>query len=332
MRTNKILSILISASLIGAMVSGLFPAQAATAILTTITVTPASTLVSTATNVTIVFTPVTSTTTNTVMEVSYDPLFTGGAALVDGDITVTNANITAKVCSGFVAGYFKCTITASAPVTTAITTVIGNTHKLTTPGSAGNYSFSISDWIGGAGTGYDVGAGLAYIANENQVLITSKVVPVLALDLYNAGTATLMTNPNTCSLGVQSINRVTTCSYDVGVGTNDTTGATLKVNGGAAMTNGSTTIANATGAALVAGTEAYGFYISAAGSKFTAAGSYITPVQAVPIVETTLATSAAVSDKLTIAQHLTIVHSLAISTSTATGDYTQTDSYTVYTK
>jgi hypothetical protein len=125
---------------------------------------------------------------------------------------------------------------------------------------------------------------------------------------------------------------VTTCAYDVGVGTNDTTGATLKINGGAAMTNGTQTIANASGAALTAGTEAYGFYISAAGTKFAASGSYATPVQAVPIVETAIATSAAVSDKATQAQHLTITHSMAISTSTATGDYTQTDSYTAYTK
>jgi hypothetical protein len=267
-----------------------------------------------------------------VIEFTYDTAFTGGAALVDADIAISGTNITGKACSGFVAGYFKCTLTTSAGVTTPITTVIGGTHQLTTPSSAGNYSFSLSNWIGGAGTSYDVGAGLAYIAGENQVIISAKVVPVLALDLYNSASVVLMSNPNTCSLGVQSINRVTTCSYDVGVGTNDTTGATLKINGGAAMTNGSYNITNASGAALTAGTEAYGFYISAAGSKFTASGSYATPVQAVPVSETTIATSAAVSDKTVQAQHLTITHSMAISTATATGDYTQTDSYTAYTK
>jgi len=33
---------------------------------------------------------------------------------------------------------------------------------------------------------------------------------------------------------------------------------------------------------ITAGTEAYGFYISTAGSRFTASGSYATPYQAVP--------------------------------------------------
>ncbi len=298
--------------------------------LTNIVVTPAALTVSTATNVTVTFTPNTAITTGTIIEYTYSTSFTGGAALTDADIAITGTNITGKVCSGFVAGYFTCTLTTSASVTTLVTTVIGGANQLTTPSSAGNYSWSVSANIGGLGSTYDTGAGLAYIAGENQVLITAVVPPVLALDLYQAGTNTLLTNPNTCALGVLSINSVNTCAYDVGIGTNDTAGATAKVRAGAGLTNGSHTFVNATGA-ITAGTEAYGFYVSANGTAFTPAGSYGTAYQTVPTTETTFATSAVKSDKTTTAQHFTVTHAATMSSSTDTGSYTQTVFWTVYT-
>lgn len=300
--------------------------------ITNITVTPTSTNVSTATNVTITFTPVTAITTGTIMHFSYDPAFTGGAALGDADISITGTNITSKVCSGFAAGYFICTLSNSAPVTTLVTAVIGATNKLTTPASAGNYSFSVTANIGGAGTTYDAGAGLAYIAGGNQILIKSLVVSVLALDLYNAGTTTVMTYPHVCDIGVLSINNVNICSYDIGIGTNNTAGAVLKAQAGGAMTNGSTSLTPASGSVLTAGTEGYGFHISAQGTAFTAQASYATPVQAVPTSATSISQSSGVSNKITLAEHLTIRHSAAISTSTQTGTYTQTVSYTVFSR
>lgn len=298
--------------------------------LTNITVTPAALTVSTATNVTITFTPNTAITTGSILTFAYDTLFTGGAALVNADIAITGTNITSKVCSGFVAGMFTCTLTTSAPVTTLVTTVIGGANQLTTPATAGNYSFSVSANIGGGGVTYDTGAGLAYIAGENQVLIKAVVPPVLALDLYNAGSNTLMTNPNTCDLGVLSINSVSTCAYDVGVGTNDTAGATAKVRAGGPLTNGSHNFTAAAGA-ITAGTESYGFYISANGTVFTASGAYATPYQPVPTTETTFSTSAVKSDKATTAQHFTVTHGATMSTTTDTGAYTQTVFYTAYT-
>ncbi len=307
------------------------PSKVLAASLTNVTVTPANTAVSQSTNVTVTFTPNTAITNSTILEFTYDTAFTGGASLVNADIAITGTNISSKTCSGFIAGYFTCTLTTSGSVTTLVTTVIGATNKLTTPSSAGNYSFSVTANIGGGGTTYDAGAGLAYIANENQITITATVPPTIALDLYNSGTNTLKSNPNTCALGVLSFNQVNTCAYDVGVGTNNTTGATLKVQAGGQLTNGSYSFAQATGAAITAGTERYGFYISTNGSKFTPAGSYGTAHQAVPTTVTTFATSTTTSDKATTGDHITVTHAATMSTNTPTGSYTQTVSYFAFT-
>ena len=301
------------------------------AVLTDVSVTPAALTISTSTNITIVYTPVTAETTGTILEFSYPTTFTGGAALTNTDIAITGTNITSKTCTGFIAGYFRCTLTTTGSVTTAVTTVIGSTNKLTTPASAGNYSFSVSANIGGTGSTYDTGAGLAYIASENQVQVRAVVPPVLALDLYDAGTTNLMSNPNTCNLGVLSVNAVNTCTYDVGVGTNSSTGAKVRVYAGGQLTNGAVNMTTASGA-ISAGTEAYGFYISTAGSRFSASGSYGSAYQAVPLSETDFATSTQTSDKATVGHHFTVTHGATMGTATATGSYTQTVFYTAYTK
>lgn len=301
------------------------------AVLTDVVVTPASLNTSTATNVTVTFTPVTAVTNNTIIEYTYSTSFTGGAALTNADVAITGTNITAKNCTGFVAGYFRCTLTTTGSVTTTITTVVGASNQLTTPSSAGNYSWSISANIGGANTTYDTGAGLAYIGGENQVQVSAIVPPVLALDLYDSGTTNLMSNPNSCNLGVLSVNAVNTCSYNVGVGTNSSTGATVRVRAGGAFTNGTVNMTNASGA-ISAGTEAYGFYISTNGSRFTPAGSYGSAYQTVPTTETNFATSTQTSDKATLAHHFTVTHGATMGTATATGTYTQTVFYTAYTK
>lgn len=301
------------------------------AVLTDITVTPAALTVSTATNVTLTFTPVTAITNGTILEFSYSTSFTGGAALANADVAITGTNITGKTCTGFIAGYFRCTLTTAGSVSTTVTTVVGGTNQLSNPATAGNYSWSVSANIGGTGSTYDTGAGLAYIASENQVLVRAIVPPVLALDLYDAGTTTLMTNPNTCSLGVLSVNAVNTCAYNVGVGTNSSTGATVRVNAGGQMTNGSVNLTNASGP-ITAGTEAYGFYISTAGSRFTPSGSYGTAYQTVPTSATDFATSTLTSDKATLAHHFTVTHGATMSTATTTGTYTQTVFYTAFTR
>lgn len=304
--------------------------------LTDVTVTPDALTVSTVVDVEVTFTPTTSITTGTILAFTYDGSssnFDGGAALVDADIDITGTNISGKTCSEFVAGYFTCTLTTTGSVTTLVTTVIGDTNQLTTPDAAGNYSWSVSADIGGAGTTFDGGAGLAYIADENEIEIEAYVPPVLALDLYETGTNTLLTNPNTCNLGVLSYNAVNTCSYDVGVGTNNGAGATLHITSDGPLTNGSHNFTAAGDTTITAGTEEYGFRISDLGTVFADSADFNSPTdyETVPTVATAIATSAAVSDKLTSAQHIEITHAATMSTTTPVGSYNHTVSYTAFT-
>lgn len=332
---NSVLLFVICMSLLLAPLS-IFSTRIKAASLTNVTVTPASLAVSTATNVTVTFTPNTAITTSTILTFTYDggsSNFDGGASLVNADIAITGTNISSKTCTGFVSGYFRCTLTTSGSVTTLVTTVIGSSNQLTTPDAAGNYSWSVSADIGGTGTTFDGGAGLSYIADENEIEIEAYVPPVLALDLYQTGTNTLLTNPNTCNLGVLSYNAVNTCSYDVGVGTNNGAGSTLHITSDGPLTNGSHNFTAAGDTTIVAGTEEYGFRISDLGTVFTDSADFNsgTDYETVPTVATAIATSAAVSNKATTAQHIEITHAATMATTTPVGNYDHTVSYTAFT-
>ncbi len=303
--------------------------------LTNVTVAPVSQNQSTATNIVVTFTPNTAITNGTILEVTYDTAFTGGAALTNADVSVAGTNISASTESNFVAGYFKSVLTTTGSVTTTVTITIGGGNQLTTPSSAGNYSWAVSADIGGGGTTYDIGAGLAYISSisikENQVNVTSIVPPAISLDLDQSGSNTKLVDPNTCTLGVLALNTVKTCSYDVAVGTNNTAGATVKVTSNNGLTNGTYTFTGTGGSPAVAGTEGYGFWVASAGSVFTASGSYGTQSQNVPTTVQTFATSSATSSATTIGEHLGVTHEAAMSTSTATGVYSHIVSYTAFT-
>lgn len=313
---------------------GSYRVQAAS--LVDVTVTPDALTVSTLVDVTVTFTPATAITTGTILTFTYDAgtaNFDGGASLANGDIAISGTGITGKNCTGFLAGFFRCTLTTSGSVTTTVTTVIGNTNQLTTPDAAGNYSWSVTADIGGAGTTFDGGAGLAYIADENDVEVEAYVPPVLALDLYQTNTTTLLTNPNTCNLGVLSFNSVNTCSYDIGVGTNNSAGATIRITSDGQFTNGSHSFTQANDSTIVAGTEEYGFRISDLGTVFTDSADFnsATDYESVPTSATSIATSAAISNKATAAQHVEITHAATMSTATPVGSYDHTVTYTAFT-
>src|SRR5690606_17336151 len=97
----------------------------------------------------VTFTPNTAITTGTILEVTYDTAFTGGAALTDADVAVTGTNISASTESNFVAGYFRSTLTTTGSVTTSVTITIDGTNELTNPATNGNYSWSVTANIGG---------------------------------------------------------------------------------------------------------------------------------------------------------------------------------------
>ena len=336
-RISSIIGALIALSTT-VLLSGIGVTPLTAASLTNVSVTLGTTALSTATSFVINYTLVTTVTNNTTFAVTYDTGFTGGAAIVSADVVLTGSGASAITTNvtGATAGYFLLTLTAITGTPSTITITLNGTHKLTTPAASGNYNVSVTENIGGAGTTYDYGAGLAYVSNaailRNQVQITAVVPPVIALDLYQVGTSTKLVDPNTCALGPLSINAINTCTYDVGVGTNDTAGTTIKVVAGGGLLNGAHTFVNASGA-ITAGTEAYGFAITTNGSVFTPSGSYATLYQTVPTgAAATFATSAAVSANSTITDHFRVTHAATMSTSTTIGtNYTQTLTYTAFT-
>ncbi len=302
--------------------------------ITNLTITPTSQNQLTLTNVTATFLPNTPITTGSILTVTYDVGFTGGATLTNTDISVTGTNIISKVCSGFSVGLFTCTLTTSASVTTLVTIVIGGANKLTTPILADNYPFSVTVNIGGLGTTFDSGAGLAYISSnsvkENEVEVSAYVPPTVSLEIFTTGTNTKLTDPNTCGLGVLSLTQVNTCTYDVGVGTNNATGATVKVTSDGKLRQGATNFTDTSGT-ITAATEAYGIYISSNGTIFTPAGLYGTSYQPVPQTIPIFATSASTSDSLVIANHFTVTHAAAMSIATQVGSYKHKLTYTAFT-
>lgn len=327
---NKIKSI--SFLIVVILIGFIFKVNAAG--LTNIIVTPASQNQSTLTNVVVTFTPNTAITNSTILTISYDTSFTGGASLVNTDIAVAGTNISGKVCSNFIIGYFTCTLTTTGSVTTLVTVTIGGANQLTTPATAGNYSFAVTADIGGLGSTIDSGSGLAYISNlstkENEIMVTAYVPPNLSLELYSAGTNTELADPNTCNLGVLNTNSVNSCSYDIGVGTNNPTGASVAINSDGKLRNGLIDFTDTLGS-VTAGTESYGFYISTNGARFTPLGAFATAYQVVPTSNTNFASSGLSSDLLNLSHHFAVTHSASISSTTQVGNYSHKIIYSGFT-
>lgn len=312
------------------------PVKAAS--LNNISVTPASNAVSTSTNVTVAFSVNTAFTAGTLVTVAYDTAFTGGASLTNADIAVTGSTCTA---SGFAAGYFLLTC-GVATTGTSISIVIGGTNKLTTPATQGNYNFSVVTDIGGTGSTFDSGAGLAYIARENEVEVTAVVAPVIDLELYQQNSSTLLANtapnPNSCALGVLTIATVNSCIYDIGYGTNNSTGMTVRVIAdGLLNTAGGADINNVADGTVTAGSEEYGFRVTDNGTgcgTVTVGGTFGSQDNAVPLATTTLFSNDTVCDgssSANITQRAEVTHRASVSAATQVGSYNQLVTYTAFT-
>ena len=330
---QKALSVSTAFSVLGAMAAPLFlvgsPVKAAS--LTDVTVSLSPDTTSTATTMTITFTPNNALSNGAILEITYDDSFTGGSSLTDGDVTVTGTNITSSTESDFSDGYFKSTLTTSGSVTTTVTITVGNTNKLTTPSSAGNYNVSITADVDGTGSTYDTGAGLAYVADDNDVTVTAVVPPVIDMEIYEANSSSMT---NSCNLGVLSLSNVKTCSYDIAGATNNTTGMTIKVTSDGALDDGNGHDINAVSDGTVtAGAEEYGFTITDDGSADQwDGGTYETSDSAVPTTETTFASTTSTIDGINNqADRLEVTHKASMATDTVTGNYDQVVTYTAYT-
>jgi len=340
----KSLSLITVVALTTTMLSTLFLIPVSAASLTDVTVTLDAETVNTATGVAVNYTVVTAVTANSVFEVTYDTNFTGGASLLDADIATSASGGNLGTCTetDFAAGYFKVTCTGTAATSETVTIDIDGTNDLTTPATAGNYSFSVTADIGGAGTTYDTGAGLAYIADDNDVTVTAYVPPVIDMEIYEQNSATMT---NACALGVLSLNQVNTCVYDIAGATNNAAGLTIRVMGvdtsdwttGEAFlehSNNTDNIDAVSDGAVTSGSEEYGFQITDDGSsdQYAGGGSYETQNEPVPTSETTLATTTATIDGInTQADRLEITHYASMATDTVVGAYEHGMIYTAYT-
>ena len=297
------------------------------------TISPSTQNTSTNGNVTMTLVPVTAITTGSTLTVSIPTGYTGGASLVNGDISVTGTNITSVTSSGFSATGFTSTITASANVTTTVTIVIGGTNKLTSPVSAGNYAFGFSTSVG------DSGANFQYVGQANVVQVRG-FVPVSLSFVIRDSTDTA--NTNVCDLGTITTAAIATCAYRLKIGSNGT-GYVISVNTSGNFTNGSASFANAAvgtggagGTALAAGTEGYGTVVTAGtpsnGSAAIASAYNAGVTNRASYVNTSAATLLTITGQnnpTTAANSPLITHAAAVSSVTASGSYTQTVTYTL---
>jgi hypothetical protein len=299
-----------------------------------VTVTPSTQTVSTAGTTTVSFATSAALPIGSTIILNYDSTYTG---------TLTTANLTVNtvapttVVNATASGRTTSTITTANAITSGATVTISTTG-LTSPASAGNYSFAISTSVG------DAGANLQYSGQANVVLVRALVTPTLSFAIRNTGDTA---NTNLCDMGTLSTTAVGTCGYRLKVGTNATNGYTINVTTSGNFTTGSASLANAAvgtggtgGTAITAGTPGYGAVITK-GSATSAAATTLASVynagatNSVSYVNTTAATVVTVAGTNNPAASADttntslVTHNAAIASDTAAGLYTQTNTYTI---
>jgi hypothetical protein len=304
--------------------------------ITTVAVALGNEATSATNTVTVTFTPNTAITNNTIIEVNYDTGFTGGASIADGDVSVTGTNITSSAEAGFAAGYFRSTLTTSGSVTTTVTIAIDASPGLTTPSTSGNYNWSVAINIGGAGSTFDYGAGLAYVADDNDVTITAIVPPTIDMELYQQGSDSELVDPNTCAIGPLSLSTVKSCVYDLGFATNNASGLTVKIIADAQLNSGGNDVNAVADGTVTAGSEEYGVRITDIGTGCSASGAstFASADTAVPTTTTNFITSTSTCNGTTAGQtakRAEVTHRASMDTATVVGSYDQLVTYTAFT-
>lgn len=361
MKRFKLLSLLTVFAIALAPVVALVTRPATAASLTDVTVyLNVETASGTNTDADIVFGTTTNVTADSILTITFDSGFVetpGG--LVTGDVDVYCDADSDPTTNG--TAMTAATVTDSTQDLLVIDTntdtcndfininITGGTNNIQNPGTIGNYNVSVASDIGGTGTTVDYGAGLAYVGQENDVEITAIVPPTIDMELYQPGSDTLLSNTgtgsvNVCPLGVLSLSSVNTCLYDVGTGTNNAAGLTVRLTSDGAFDDGlgndinacAGTNCDSVGAAAVnAGQEEFGFYASEnGGGEYTVAGAYGSAHQAVPTSATTIATTSTTGNGTTsgqAAQRLEITNAASMDISTVVGTYRIVKTWTAFT-
>lgn len=195
---------------------------------------------------------------------------------------------------------------------TQVTCLVGDgSPNPTNPTVAGNYSIAVV-------TTNDSGAGIAYVGNANDVAVSTTTLPNLTLTIDNAdGTScTTASGVTSCNLGTVTTAVVNTGNYDVNVGTNATSGATMRIAEDGNLRSGADDIDDIvedTGGTVTAGVEEYGVAVTSDAS-WTEAGNFTdddTPIAAGPATVATTAGPIASSG-----DDVTVTHRVAVSSAT----------------
>lgn len=210
------------------------------------------------------------------------------------------------------------TVGAGATLTTCL---IGDgTPNPTNPATADGYSVAVA-------TAADSGAGIAYVGNANDITVSVTVLPNLSLTIDGAdgSNCTTASGITTCNLGTVLTTTVATGSYDVNVGTNAGSGATMSIAEDGNMRNGANDINDVVeGNTVTANTEGYGVAVVAT-ANWSEQGDFTdddTPIATGP---TTVATSAGPID---YTDELAVTHRAAISAATLALTYSHIVTWT----
>lgn len=300
-----------------------------------VTVALGSAAVSTENQITLGFTPNTAFTAASTISIFLGEK-TDGDEFTDGDsdqsgtdinctqsgTTFNNGAFTAASATSPMLYYIEVNTVGAGTGAVSCTLGSSGSDGPSNPTTADGYSVSVN-------TENDSGAGIAYVGNANAVNVSVSMLSNLALTINNAdGTrCTTTLNITTCNLGTALTTNVVSGNYDVNVGTNATSGASLQINSDGTMRNGAESIAayiEDTGA-ITAGTEEYGIDV-AADAAWTKVGVFTDDASPVPVVETPLATTSGV---INIAgDDITVTHKTAIDSTVSPLTYGQIVTWT----
>ena len=216
------------------------------------TITPDNADVSVSTNIEIQFTTSSDLNSGQDIRLGYSSGYSGTLSTSN---TTINGAAPSSVVSNTAGGVTATTITLGANIA-ANDTISIVTTGLTTPVTAGNYSFTLDTDAG------DAGAVLQYVGQANVVSVRAFVPVFLSFNIRNDSDTA---NTNICDLGTTFVTSINSCSYRLKVATNATSGyiVTMVTDGG--LSNGTYTMNDAdqgpTGNTISAGNELYGVQV-----------------------------------------------------------------------
>ncbi|MBI5037579.1 MAG: hypothetical protein HZC01_02665 [Candidatus Kerfeldbacteria bacterium] len=237
-----------------------------------------------------------------------DGITTSHISCSDNGAGETYTATAVNAASASVAMNVAFTATTVGAGATTVTCLIGDggANNPNNPTVADGYSVAVA-------TTEDAGAGIAYVGNANDVTVSVQLLSNLALTVNNAdGTrCTTTAGVTSCNLGTVLTTTVAQGNYDVNVGTNASSGATLQLTSDGQLRNGANTIAAYVedSGAISAGTEEYGIDL-ASDVGWTEQGNFTDDATAVPTSPTNVATTAAEND--IAGADITVTHKVAI--------------------